>query len=72
MGRASSPAPIARIMNEFIDLRGARETTPKDISLRVAKRQITIFTGVSGLTIACRHTIVRPRTRGASAPIAAA
>ena len=35
-------------MNEFIDIRGARENNLKDISLRVPKRQITIFTGVSG------------------------
>src|SRR5882762_11948530 len=35
-------------MNEFIEIRGARENNLKDISLRVPKRQITIFTGVSG------------------------
>jgi excinuclease UvrABC ATPase subunit len=35
-------------MNEFIDIRGARENNLKDISIRVPKRQITIFTGVSG------------------------
>src|SRR5579872_3005097 len=35
-------------MNEFIDIRGARENNLKDVSLRVPKRQITIFTGVSG------------------------
>src|SRR5262249_61765339 len=35
-------------MNEFIEIRGARENNLKDISLRIPKRQITIFTGVSG------------------------
>ena len=35
-------------MGEFIELRGARENNLKDISLRIPKRQITIFTGVSG------------------------
>jgi excinuclease UvrABC ATPase subunit len=33
---------------EYITLRGARENNLKNISLRVPKRQITIFTGVSG------------------------
>jgi excinuclease UvrABC ATPase subunit len=36
------------VLNEFIDIRGARENNLKDVSLRVPKRQITIFTGVSG------------------------
>lgn len=35
-------------MQEFIDIRGARENNLKDVSLRIPKRQITIFTGVSG------------------------
>lgn len=33
---------------EFIEIRGARENNLKDVSLRIPKRQITIFTGVSG------------------------
>ena len=33
---------------EYIELRGARENNLKDISLRIPKRKITIFTGVSG------------------------
>lgn len=33
---------------EFIVIHGARENNLKDISLRIPKRQITIFTGVSG------------------------
>ncbi len=35
-------------MTEYIQLRGARENNLKDISLRIPKREITIFTGVSG------------------------
>jgi excinuclease UvrABC ATPase subunit len=33
---------------EYIELRGARENNLKNISLRIPKRAITIFTGVSG------------------------
>ena len=33
---------------EYIDIRGARENNLKNISLRIPKRKITIFTGVSG------------------------
>src|SRR5687768_11705089 len=33
---------------EFIEIRGARENNLKDVSLKVPKRKITIFTGVSG------------------------
>src|SRR5882757_8868052 len=33
---------------EFISIRGARENNLKDVSLRIPKRKITIFTGVSG------------------------
>src|SRR5579859_4666835 len=35
-------------MSEFIEIRGARENNLKNVSLRIPKRQITIFTGVSG------------------------
>jgi excinuclease UvrABC ATPase subunit len=35
-------------MPEYIEIRGARENNLKDITLRIPKRQITIFTGVSG------------------------
>ena len=35
-------------MTEYIEIRGARENNLKDVSLRIPKRQITIFTGVSG------------------------
>ena len=33
---------------EFIEIHGARENNLKNVSLRIPKRQITIFTGVSG------------------------
>src|SRR3990172_8313481 len=33
---------------EFIDIRGARENNLKNVTLRIPKRKITIFTGVSG------------------------
>ena len=33
---------------EFIQIRGARENNLKDVSLKIPKRKITIFTGVSG------------------------
>lgn len=33
---------------QFIEVRGARENNLKDISLNIPKRQITVFTGVSG------------------------
>jgi excinuclease ABC A subunit len=35
-------------MESFIEIRGARENNLKDISLRIPKKRITIFTGVSG------------------------
>jgi excinuclease UvrABC ATPase subunit len=35
-------------MNESIQIRGARENNLRDVSLRIPKRQVTIFTGVSG------------------------
>ena len=34
--------------NDFIIIRGARENNLKNVSLRIPKHQITIFTGVSG------------------------
>lgn len=33
---------------EYITIRGARENNLKDVSLRIPKRKITVFTGVSG------------------------
>jgi excinuclease ABC A subunit len=35
-------------VSEFIEIRGARENNLKDVTLRIPKRRITIFTGVSG------------------------
>ena len=33
---------------EYIEIKGARENNLKNVSLKIPKRQITIFTGVSG------------------------
>ena len=35
-------------MQEYIEIRGARENNLRDVSLKIPKRRITIFTGVSG------------------------
>ncbi len=35
-------------MQEHIEIKGARENNLKNVSLRIPKRKITIFTGVSG------------------------
>ncbi len=37
-----------RNVQEYIEIRGAREHNLKNVSLRIPKRKITIFTGVSG------------------------
>jgi excinuclease UvrABC ATPase subunit len=37
-----------QIPQEYIEIRGARENNLKNVSLRIPKRKITIFTGVSG------------------------
>jgi excinuclease UvrABC ATPase subunit len=36
------------VSQEYIEIRGARENNLKSVSLRIPKRKITIFTGVSG------------------------
>ena len=36
------------LYQEYIEIRGARENNLNNVSLRIPKRQITIFTGVSG------------------------
>src|SRR5260370_6424037 len=36
------------MVQEYIEIRGARENSLKDVSLRLPKRKITIFRGVSG------------------------
>ena len=33
---------------EYIEIRGARENNLKNITLRIPRRKITVFTGVSG------------------------
>src|SRR5258708_20060072 len=35
-------------MQEYIEIRGARENNLKDVTLKIPKRKIIIFTGVSG------------------------
>jgi excinuclease UvrABC ATPase subunit len=35
-------------VNEFVEIRGARENNLKDVLLRIPKRKITIFTVVPG------------------------
>ena len=35
-------------MQEYIEIKGARENNLKNVSIRIPKRQITVFTGVSG------------------------
>ena len=43
------PGRAAFVMSqEYIEIRGARENNLKNVSLRIPKRKITIFTGVSG------------------------
>lgn len=36
------------MLQEYIEIRGARENNLKNVSLRIPKRKITIFTGISG------------------------
>jgi hypothetical protein len=36
------------VPQEYIEVRGARESNLKNVSLRIPKRKITVFTGVSG------------------------
>ncbi len=35
-------------MQEYTEIRGARENNLKDVTLKIPKRKIIIFTGVSG------------------------
>ncbi len=37
-----------KMPQEYIEIRGARENNLKNVSLRIPKRKITVFTGVSG------------------------
>src|SRR3984893_11830874 len=36
------------MMQEYIEIRGARENNLKDVTLKIPKRKMTIFTGISG------------------------
>lgn len=36
------------MVQEYINIRGARENNLKNVSLQIPKRKITVFTGVSG------------------------
>src|SRR5574339_396507 len=36
------------VSQEYIEIRGARENNLRNISIRIPKRKITIFTGISG------------------------
>ena len=35
-------------MNEFLEIRGAREHNLKDISLKIPRDKLTVITGLSG------------------------
>jgi excinuclease UvrABC ATPase subunit len=52
VSRYALPIPHHRrgvaVSQEYIEIRGARENNLKNVSLRIPKRKITIFTGVSG------------------------
>ena len=45
---AHSVSSHAADTHDFIEVRGARENNLKDVSLRIPKRRLTVFTGVSG------------------------
>jgi len=45
---AQSPAPHAADSHDLIRVHGARENNLKDVSIEIPKRQLTVFTGVSG------------------------
>jgi excinuclease UvrABC ATPase subunit len=48
--RPTKGDPLLKVSmpQEYIEIRGARENNLKNVSLRIPKRNITIFTGVSG------------------------
>ncbi len=48
MAMKQDPSSRKSPNQEFIEIRGARENNLKNVSLRIPKRKITIFTGVSG------------------------
>ncbi|MBD2845420.1 excinuclease ABC subunit UvrA [Paenibacillus sp. IB182496] len=48
MSEANEANVVKEAKQEFIVISGARENNLRDVSLRIPKRKITIFTGVSG------------------------
>src|SRR3954454_11417260 len=45
---SSAKRAAAADLHDFIRVEGARENNLKDVSLDIPKRQLTVFTGVSG------------------------
>ena len=60
-------------MTEYIELRGTGENDLKNVALRIPKRQVTIFTGVSrsGKSSLVVDTIATAAQRGRSERVAA-
>src|SRR6202451_3638742 len=48
MREPQSPTPHRTDSHELIRVHGARESNLKDVSVEIPKRQLTVFTGVSG------------------------
>jgi excinuclease UvrABC ATPase subunit len=48
MRKPQSPTPLRADSHELIRVHGARENNLKDVSVEIPKRQLTVFTGVSG------------------------
>src|ERR1700722_20400763 len=48
MRKPQSPTPHRTDSHELIRVHGARENNLKDVSVEIPKRQLTVFTGVSG------------------------
>src|ERR1700678_2039676 len=48
MRKPQSPTPHRTDSHELIRVHGARENNLKDVSVELPKRQLTVFTGVSG------------------------
>jgi excinuclease UvrABC ATPase subunit len=46
--KTQSPAPLLADKHDLIRVQGARENNLKDVSVEIPKRQLTVFTGVSG------------------------
>ncbi len=48
MAKAKKVSPKAPILNDFIEVFGAREHNLKNIDIKIPKNQLVVFTGVSG------------------------